>query len=225
MPAGVGRLIVGPLLLGLIAFTTSLTATTRDGAIRSTAVASRVPRDKQSLLLPPAREAAPFGLTRGMTEAQFGLRLKKRAGGMYELATVPEPNPAFAYYLVEIGPTTGLCFVKAVGKEVTTSVDGIQLRSQFSRVRDELALTYGQYGETNRLLQGSMWHEPLDWMMGLVKEERLILAVWSPDTGANLAPGLREIFLTVSALSTHRGYVVLEYYFDNEDQCDREIDR
>jgi hypothetical protein len=139
-------------------------------------------------------EATPFGLKQGMTRAQLGPKLEKLdAPGMYKLVTVPRPHPDFESYILQIGPTTGLCFVKGVGTDVATSVYGSELKSRFQKVRDQLVAVYGKLQETDMLLQGSIWDEPRDWMAGLLKKERLLFGKWHRDVGSSLKVGLREI--------------------------------
>jgi hypothetical protein len=60
-------------------------------------------------------------------------------------------------------------------------------------------------------------------MMGLVKKERMLASQWSSETSATLRPSLREVIVGVSAFSTENGFVWLEYYFDNEPRCEKEI--
>lgn len=169
-------------------------------------------------------EAAPFGLRRDMTRTQLGTKVEQIAPGTYKLASVPRPHPDFESYVVQVGPTTGLCFVKAIGKNVTTGAYGTELKSHFTKIRDQVASTYGKYQEVDMLRTGSIWDEPRDWMMGLAKKERLLFTKWAVDTGATMRQGLRDVFLGAAALSSSTGYVVLEYYFDNEPQCQKEID-
>src|SRR5262245_32212432 len=87
-----------------------------------------------------AERAMPFGLQMGMTKAQLGLVESARpvAPGMYKLTTVPKPHPEFESYLVQVAPTTGLCFVKAIGKDISTNVYGSDLKRKYEDMRDQL---------------------------------------------------------------------------------------
>jgi hypothetical protein len=60
-------------------------------------------------------------------------------------------------------------------------------------------------------------------MMGLLKKERLIQAVWSGETGARLKNGIGAVSLTATAKTTTEGYVTLSYEFDNFATCQKEI--
>jgi hypothetical protein len=164
----------------------------------------------------------PFGLKMGMSKEQLGTK-EQVAPGMYKIARVPRPHPDFESYVAQIGPTTGLCYLKALGKKIATSIYGPALRLEYTKIRDQVASTYGKYSETDILRPGSIWDEPRDWMMGLVKKERMLASQWSSETNATLRPGLREVIVGVSAFSTENGFVWLEYYFDNEPRCEKEI--
>jgi hypothetical protein len=171
-------------------------------------------------------EAAPFGLKMGMTRAQLGLgeSVKALQPGKYQLTTVPKPHPDFEAYIVQVAPTSGLCFIKAMGKNVDTSVYGSELKRKYEDVREQLGATYGKYEEIDMLRTGSIWDEPRDWMMGLLKKERILGAVWKKQD-ATMKPGLDKVFVGATALSREKGFVVIEYYFDNEPQCQQEIDK
>ena len=168
-------------------------------------------------------DAMPFGLRKGMTKAQLGAK-EQVAPGMYKLSRVPKPHPDFEFYVVQIGPTTGLCFVKAVGNDVITSVYGTEIKAQYKKIRDQVASTYGNYRERDLLLPGSIWNELNDWSMALFKKERVLMASWNLDSGATLRRGLRDVYVNASAARAGTGYVSVEYYFDTETQCQKEID-
>jgi hypothetical protein len=167
--------------------------------------------------------AGPFGLEKGMTLQQIGGKPEQLAPGKYRISTVPKPHSAFETYVVEIGPHTGLCWIKAIGKTVPTSVYGSDLRTRFEDLRGRLADTYGNADSIDRLLPGSIWNEPKDWMMALVKKERVLLAIWSQKSGAKLPPDIKSVGIAARALSTESGDIAVEYAFTNETECDAEL--
>jgi hypothetical protein len=173
---------------------------------------------------PATREATPFGLRQGMSVEQLGAKAADIGGGMYKLTSVPRPHPDVEFYVAQVSPRTGLCYVKGVGKQVRTSAYGTELRSQFENIRDEISATYGRYRSVDMLLSDSIWNGPRDWMAGLADRQRLLFAQWTKETRANLSPPLASVFLGANAKSNESGYVVVEYYFDNEPECQQEID-
>ena len=172
----------------------------------------------------PSVEASPFGLKQGMSVEQLGGQPDSIGGGMYKLTSVPVPHPDLEFYVAQVSPRSGLCYIKGVGRPVRTSAYGTELKVRFENMRDEVSATYGHYRSVDMLLSDSMWEGPRDWMAGLAERERLLFAHWNEDTRATLGPHLTSVFVGASAKSSQSGYVVVEYYFDNEPDCQQEID-
>lgn len=76
----------------------------------------------------------------------------------------------------------------------------------------------------DRLLPGSIWNEPEDWMMGLKQKERQLQASWGTKERSQLKNGVRQILLTARALNSSEGYLILQYSFENFASCERELD-
>ena len=165
----------------------------------------------------------PFGLAQGMTLPQIGGKPEKVAPGIWRLASVPKPHSAFEEYIVQIGPTNGLCWIKAIGKTIKTNVYGSEVRSTFTDLKERLSANYGKSEDIDRLFPGSIWNEPQDWMMALLKKERLLFSSWDHESGATLNSELKSVGLVASALGTEEAYISLEYYFSNEKKCEAEI--
>lgn len=174
---------------------------------------------------PPAD--GPFGFKQGLTRAEVesmagdSSTLLPGSKNAYLLNTAPKPHGAFENYVVVIGDASGLCVVRGIGKDITSSRHGIQLKSSFDEMEATLSELYGASEKTDRLLPGSIWKEPEDWMMGLVKEERYLFAQW-PRKGQVLKNELDSVALGVRAKSSDTGYLVLEYLFQNHEQCTEE---
>ena len=171
----------------------------------------------------PLDEGTPFGLRMGMTLAQMGGNPKNVAPGFYTLTSVPEPHSAFESYSIQVGPQTGLCWVKGIGRTLTTSVYGIELKHEFESMKKSLREIYGEPKVFDLLLPRSIWNEPRDWMMSVVKKERILAATWDEKSKASLPMNIKYVALGVSALNTNRGYIVLEFAFTNESKCEAEI--
>ena len=165
----------------------------------------------------------PFGLAQGMTLAQIGGKPEKIAPGKWRLASVPKPHSAFDEYIVQIGPTSGLCWIKGIGKTIKTSAYGSEVRGHFTDLKERLSTNYGKSKDIDRLLSGSIWNDPRDWMMALLKKERLLLSVWDHESGATLNSDLKSVGLVASALGTEEAFISVEYSFSNEDKCEAEI--
>ncbi len=174
---------------------------------------------------PPAD--GPFGFKQGLTRAEvesmMGESLTPLSGSKntYLLNTAPKPHNAFENYVVIIGEVTGLCGVRGIGKDITSSRHGIQLKASFNEMEANLSELYGSNEKTDQLLPGSIWKEPQDWMMGILKEERFLFAQW-PRKGQVLKNELDSVSLAARAKGGDTGYLILEYLFHNHEQCSEE---
>jgi len=90
-------------------------------------------------------------------------------------------------------------------------------------MKEKLGITYGNANETDLLLPGSIWNDPKDWMMALLKKERFLASIWGKNSKATLAPNLQTVGLFALALGGEMGYIAVEYSFSNEAQCEAEI--
>ena len=69
------------------------------------------------LFITAGLHAGPFGLEMGMTIDEIDADATELSPGLYQLPKVPKPHSAFEAYIVKIGPKSGLCWIKAIGKE------------------------------------------------------------------------------------------------------------
>lgn len=166
----------------------------------------------------------PFGLKKGLLLDQLDASPLANKPGMYRLATVPRPHPAFAVYVAQVAPNAGLCWIKAIGRKIKTNGYGLEVRSAFSTWEKKLDNVYGPHKRTDVLLPEALWSKENEWMQSIEHKERVFLSEWSADTGAILSNGLKTIYLGVSIGSQWEGRIAIEYTFDNESACEQEID-
>ena len=170
-----------------------------------------------------AANAGPFGLEMGQSLTQIDNDAKQAAPNVYTTSEVPKPHSAFELYALKIGKKNGLCWVKAIGKDIGTSAYGIELKSEFNDMKSKLEKAYGKHETTDVLLPGSIWDEPDDFMMAMIKKERFLMAVWDREQGSSLKDNLESIALIASPGGRDEGYLSLEYSFSNKEVCDKEI--
>ena len=178
----------------------------------------------------PPRDG-PFGLDIGLSKADVermigqNLVAVEGAPSLFQAPTVPRPHAAFEVYALLIAPSSGLCQIRAVGKDIRTSSHGLQLRSSFEDLVSALSESYGKVTKLDRLLPGSIWDEPEDWMMSLVKKERFLQAEWPGKAGSALGRDLQSVDLVARAKRRDTGYLFLQYSFTNDSSCEEEIKR
>lgn len=179
-------------------------------------------------LLPPGE--GPFGLEPGLSkkniEDMTGEELKPYEGvpNLYTIKSPPKKNAEFEGFGLLISPKSGLCQIRALGKNVDTDSYGIALQSKYKELLDSLSSIYGKPKSTDLLLSGSIWKEPQDWMMALNKKERFLSAQWAGSPATPLKNKLVMVSMEARANGSGEGYVYLQYDFDNIDACNAEIE-
>jgi len=163
----------------------------------------------------------PFGLTAGMSrealEAITGEKISKE-GDSYHAKKVPKSHRGFEHFALHFGPE-GLCAIRAIGVEIPTSAHGVELRRAFDAMEETLASVYGKHDRTDFLRSGSIWHEPQEWMMALLKKERVLMSRWSEDYGSDLKNRVQFVGVMAFAVTQSTGRLGLNYEFDNWDSC------
>jgi hypothetical protein len=68
-----------------------------------------------------------------------------------------------------------------IGKDIVTNGYGEEIQTAFREICDALSATYGTPQIADFLKTGSIWSEPREWTMGLLKKERELFALWNKD--------------------------------------------
>ena len=172
----------------------------------------------------------PFGLEAGLSrkniEDMIGhpLEASEHSANLYIANTLPKLNNNFESYALLISPNVGLCQIRAIGKTINTDSYGIALKSTFADIKSSLDSIYGKSEKDDFLLSGSIWKEPQDWMMGLYKKERVYMASWKSTNDAMKKNSLTSIGMEIRSLSNSSGFIFLEYDFNNDSSCQKELE-
>lgn len=175
-----------------------------------------------------AQGDGPFGLSMGLSKAQIerltGGPLKPVAGQSdgYETTKVPRGLDGIESYVLNILPKAGLCRILAIGVDINTSSHGVEVKAAFDRLAGLLDAAYGKHTTYDFLRSGSIWDEPEDWMAGLMRNERVLQAAWDVAEGSTMKNGVSEILLDAHGLRSDRGYLNIQYKFDNRQACEAE---
>ena len=193
---------------------------------KKTATAKNI--EQQPPQLPPAE--GPFGLEAGLTkkniEDMIGAELKPfpDSVNLYTSDKLPKQNANFGMYGLLISPKSGLCEIRAVGRDIATDSHGLALKSKFEDLNGSLSSLYGKGKTTDVLLAGSIWKEPQDWMMGLAKNERFLSTTWRGTKETPLKNNIGSISIEAKANNSEQGYLYIQYLFTNHDVCKAEIE-
>jgi hypothetical protein len=166
--------------------------------------------------------ASQFGLKMGMSLNQIDKNAKKVGNGLYYVS-VPKPHSAFSKYVIRICPKKGLYYIKAIGKDISTNGSGYAIQTAFEDMEEKLTKAYGKHQKIDFLSSGSLWDESHYWMMGLLKQDRYLLAHWNKKEGSRLKDNLSSVILGVSALSQEKGYISIDYTYSNSVECEKEL--
>jgi hypothetical protein len=181
------------------------------------------------IIAPSVCLAGPFGFNYGESRkhviAEVGAsNVLKNDTYSIAVSTAPKPHPNFEEYVLFFSPTQGLLKIIAIGKDVETNSAGEQLQESFHKTELSLSEIYGTPKTLDYLAEGSIWNEPRDWMMGLVKQDRNLVSMW--DTSEKVhSEHISAVILEAIALSRETGCLRLIYEFDGWGQMSDEIRR
>ncbi|HEV7674427.1 MAG TPA: hypothetical protein VGQ12_07850 [Candidatus Angelobacter sp.] len=160
--------------------------------------------------------AGPFGFEAGMTKEQVIAKVGQKAirhvdGDVMFLSIAPTPHPDFSEYLLMFSPQNGLVKLVAYTDHIKTNKNGDQLMEKYQAVKAAVTAKYGKPQSFNNLVEGSIWTDPQDFTMSLVKSDRTIMSAWESGESAILPDHIKIIALEVQALNSETGQISLGY--------------
>ena len=160
-----------------------------------------------------------------MTLDQIDVDAQQIDHGVYATQKIPNPHSSFKRYSLVIGPTAGLCKVKAISKSISTDSSGDQLRQEFEKTRERLEKIYGK-GETKDYIESeSIWKDPGDFMTSLQAKDRVLVTIWKHQDASELKAHVASVFLKALPMRSDRGLLVVEYEFAGFEDCVEEINQ
>jgi len=169
--------------------------------------------------------AGPFGLEMGITLEKIkeitGVEPKNENNNLFSI-TPPKPHSSFETYVIRVNKKNEVYYIKAIGKDIETSVYGTELKSAFTSIATSLEKTYGKYKIYDFIKYESIWDEPKDFMMGMLKKERFLMASWNKDEGSRVPDDIQDISLAAYPLNTTKGYLSIDYSFINMEEAENE---
>lgn len=172
-------------------------------------------------LLISSLTAGPFGLEMGMKPDKISGLKATNAPGRYQTESPPSPHPLFKTYVLMFSETSGLYGVTALTESIPTNPFGEQLRTPFATLEKALTTKYGKPDRYDYVTPGSVWIEPNDWLMGLLKEERTLTCEWNLKK-IKMPDNLDLIQLKAIGMSFDQGILRLTYWFTNSDAAEAE---
>jgi hypothetical protein len=161
----------------------------------------------------------PFGFEMGMTLTDVAaVCTEEPIPGAEKNVYIVKPqksHPDFSIYTVSINETAGLYNIQAFNTNIPTSAYGTQLKAFFQSILGSLERVYGKGKVSDYLYRGSIWSEPREWMMSLIKQERILFAVWEQGSEATLPDDIETIVIGATAIREDTGSVFINYTFVN----------
>jgi hypothetical protein len=166
----------------------------------------------------------PFGVAMGTPISNYSSCKKHpEQVGWYACSSLPKSHASFEIYYIQATPKIGVCFVKAIGKDINRDPRGVRTRAEVERLAAQIAQTYGpQTAIRDTLSPRSSLKAPDEWLAGVNEDERAYSYDW---TKGNYANDLESIHVFARATDGQTGYATAEFYFKNEKQCDTELDK
>jgi hypothetical protein len=169
--------------------------------------------------------SGPFGIDFGMSLEQ--LRRISRAvpeniGDDWYIITPPNTHELFEAYAVQIHPTYGVYFIKAISRDIRTNEHGTELINRFNNLVTNIERTYGKYKRRDILNSESLFKDSQYFMYTLSRGDRELIAFWHRDEGSRLPADISEIIVAAQAEYSSRGNIVIEYYSINYDRIEEE---
>ena len=157
-----------------------------------------------------------------MTQEQLkraGVEIGAPKDGWYETKRLPKSLDFFEAYELWVEPGVGLCKVRAVGRTISSSSFGDQVKSEFNALEKLLLAAYGRNKQFDFLRGGSIWADGNEWMMSMLKKERTLASFWDESEGSTMKDHVLRIALYANGLSISRGFIEVVYEFDNVMAC------
>ena len=167
--------------------------------------------------LPFAALAGPFGVIPGASLST--LKVVQKLDEQTYLVEVPMPNSTFEGYVATATTQDGICKITAIGKDYQADSYGMTVKSKFADMRQMLREKYGNDKMYDQLNYGSIWNEPKDWSMAVMKHERSLASFWDSEKKSNLPENVHAIMLTVNAIGSDTTFLKLTYEFSNIGKC------
>ena len=166
-----------------------------------------------------ARAEGPFGITMGSDVASFGC-VKLLSPGFYRCRSIPKPQSDFVSYTIQYHKSTGICWVKGIGRDVQTTRSGEPIQAIADDIAKRISQLYGPAKKVDYLLTTSHWSGREYWMMSMQQGERFYSYTWDD---AGMKNQIDRIYVTINTRTLNISYVIAEFQFANWRECEKRI--
>lgn len=166
----------------------------------------------------------PFGFDIGMTYEEVkaacdGDNLEHIGDDRYYVKP-KKSHPLFEKYIVWISDSYGLYYIKAISRDIYSSVYGTEAKREFDKILSPLERKYGKFQKTDSIKSDYYLKDEQYWLSALRDGARTYRAEWYVTKDNYLDfDGLCGILLGINATTSSEAYVWLEYEFLNYDDA------
>lgn len=173
----------------------------------------------------------PFGLDIAMTleeitDACNGKQPEYISDNRYDV--VPKKShPLFNRYIAWVSDKYGLYYIKGISKDIYTTGYGTEIKSEFNNVISIFEKKYGKFTIHDIIKDKDDYYVKNDeyWMSSIRKGVRDYYATWYPEYDKkDKFDGLKWIGIGIEYLSYDKGYIWIEYEFENSTEAKAEQD-
>jgi hypothetical protein len=178
-----------------------------------------------SLFIVTEAFGGPFGIDFGMALEQVEQISKTKPeniGDDWYIITPPNTHEQFEIYLIQIHPTYGVYFIKAIGRDIRTNGHGTELISLFNNLVSNIERTYGNYLRRDLLNPESIFTESQYFMFTLSRGDRELIVFWDREEGSRMPDDMLAIIMYAEARISSIGYIIIEYYSINYKKIEEE---
>lgn len=170
------------------------------------------------LLFSTISNAGGFGIEIGKSPSEYGCQSSSGNIGYFS-CDAPKPHSAFEKYVVQASELHGICWIKGIGKDISDNGYGTSTKAKHAELQSVLSKAYGEISDTTDIIfPGALWSEADEWLMAINKKQRFYSVNWS-DLDVPSKPKLKDIYLGVSATGSATGWLTLEYYSKDYEDC------
>lgn len=163
--------------------------------------------------------AGPFGIAMNtpIEKLHRDSRNDSTSPGEYSLTDVPAPHPDLIAYVVMAFPETGVCGIRGVSASLDNDPHGSGIRSRVDALHDQLSVKYGA-GKKSDFCVDKYCSDQF-WSQELSGKGRFYSYSWKSTPENPLPNHVKAIELMAGADEDFDPFMIIDYMFDNFDQC------
>lgn len=164
-------------------------------------------------------EDGPFGIAMNNPIPDY-IDTDKIENNIFSVKDPPKLHPDFEEIILVAYPDTGICTIRAIGRNLGNDGSGTLIRSKVDALVAALETKYGKGKKADLCLGGDIACTSDFWMMTLTSNERAYATSWETQNDEMKRLGIGSLVVAARALNIQTSYPILEFNSANEGQCE-----